>query len=90
VPREPLRGHLPGRGENRERDREVEAGALLAQIGWREVDRDPPQRPFELGTRDAASHPLASLSDSLVGKTDDRERRHTLLQVRFDLDRASL
>ena len=35
---------LPRRREHRERDREVEAGALLAQAGGREVDGDPPRR----------------------------------------------
>jgi hypothetical protein len=49
VLREPLRGKLPRRGEDRERDREVEARALLAQPGRREVDGDAAARPEPLG-----------------------------------------
>ena len=39
---------LARRGEDGERDRKIESRALLPQIGGREVDRDPPERPLEL------------------------------------------
>ncbi len=78
---------LPRRRQHRERDRDVEARALLAQVGRREVDGDSTERPFELGARDTAPDALLRLLARLVGKTDDRERRHAALQVCLDLDR---
>ena len=61
VPGERARRQLTRGGEHRQRDREVEPRSLLAQVGGREVDGDPAQRPLELGGRDTASHPLARL-----------------------------
>ena len=46
--------------------------------------------PLELGGGDAAAHPFLRLLARAVGKADDRERRHTLLQMRFDLDPARI
>ena len=44
VPVELVVRHLLRRGEHRERDRQVVAGAFLAQTGRREVHGDPPAR----------------------------------------------
>jgi len=76
---------LAGCGEHRERDRKVEAGALLPKPGRREIDRDPAKRPLELGARDATPYALFGLLASLVGKPDDREGRHAGLKVCFHL-----
>ena len=83
---EPLARDLPRGGEDRERDREIEAGAFLAQPRRGEVDRDPPQRPLELGGGDAAAHALLRLLAGAVGEPDDREPGHAALEVRLDLD----
>ena len=86
VPLELLARHLLRRGEHGERDRQVEAGALLAQAGRREVDGDAAARPLQLGGGDAAAHALARLLARLVRQPDDRERRHLAVHVRLHLD----
>ena len=83
---QPLRGELTRRGEHGERDRQVEAGALLAQLGRREVDRQPAKGELELGGRDPAPDALLRLLARAVGETDDRERRDAVLDVRLHLD----
>ena len=71
---EPLRRELPRGGEHGERDRQIESGALLAQRGGREVDRDPPvERPLERRRDDAAPDAVLRLLARAVGETDDRE-----------------
>ena len=77
-------------GEDRKRDRQVEARALLPQAGRREVDGDPPHREHELGRGDPAAHPFLCLLARAVGEADDRERRPGELQVRLDLDPARI
>jgi hypothetical protein len=37
-------GNLPGGGQNRQGDRQIEAPGFLGQIGRGEVDRDAPRR----------------------------------------------
>ena len=64
---------LPRRGEQRERDREVVAGAFLAQACRREVDGHPAAREVELGRGDAAAHARPRLRAGAVGEADDRE-----------------
>ncbi len=88
-------GQAPGRylmrrGEDREGDGKVVAGALLAQSGGRKVDRDPPKWPFELGARDPRADPLLRFLARLVGQANDGKRRHPTLQVGLDLDRPGL
>ena len=90
VPGERARRQLPRGGEHRQRDRQVEARSLLAQVGRCEVDRDPAQRPLELGGRDAAADALLRLLAGAVGEPDDRERRHAALEVGLDLDAARI
>ena len=89
----PHRGVLPERagrnlvrgGENGERDRQIEAGALLAQLRGRQVDGDAPERPDQLGRDDAAAHALLGLLAGAIGQPDDRKGGNSLLQVRLDL-----
>ena len=83
---EALARDLPGGGEDRQSDREVEPGALLPQARGSEIDRDSPQRPFELRRGDSAPHALLRLRARAVGKTDDREGGNAALQVGLDLD----
>jgi hypothetical protein len=83
-------GDLVRRGEDRERNREVEAGALLLQGGRGEVDRDavPAARPVELGGDDPALDALLRLLAGAVGQADDGEAGHAAVEVRLDLDTA--
>src|SRR5919204_4009283 len=84
-------GELPRGTEDCERDRQVETGPLLPQLGRGEVDSDTPTlRELELRGGDAASHPFLRLLASAVGKPDDRERGDPVLKVRLDLDAAGV
>lgn len=87
---EPFGRYLMRGSENRERDRQVEAGALLAETRRGEVDGDPPEGPFELGACDPAAYSFFRFLACLVGEADDRKRRHSTLEVGFHLDRARL
>ena len=83
---EPLGRNLPRRRQHRQRDREVEAGAFLAQPGRRKVDRDPLQRPLELRGADAAANAVLRLRAGPVGEPDDREAGQATVDVGLDLD----
>ena len=71
------RGDLLGAEEDPDRDREVERGAGLAQVGRGEVDGDPARRMAEPGVADRAADPLAGLLERGVGEPDDREPGQT-------------
>ncbi len=89
VPFQGRTRELVGRSKQRKRDRQVEAGAFLAQGGRGEIDRDAPHgRPLELGGGDPRADALLRLLAGAVGEPDDRERVDPPLQVCFDLDAA--
>jgi hypothetical protein len=90
VPAQRFGRHLPRRREHRQGDRQVEPRAFLTQLGGRKVDGDPPHRPFELGRRDPGANAFLGFLAGTVGQADDRERRHTELQVGLDLDAAGV
>ena len=92
VLEQPLRRELVRAGEQRERDREVEARPLLAQRRGREVDRDPVAAgPRQHRVDDAAVDAVLRLLAGAVGEPDDRERRQVGRdEVRLDLDPARL
>ena len=81
---------LLGGCEERERDRQVEARSLLAQLGRREVDRDAPVREAQLGGGDPTSDPLTRFLAGAVGKADDSEAGETVADVRLHVDPARL
>jgi hypothetical protein len=74
------------RRQNRQRDRKVVPGPLLAQPGRRQIDRDPPIRPLELGARDARTYALLRFLAGLVGQAHNGERGHASLEVSLNLD----
>ena len=78
-------------GEHRQRDRQVEARALLAEPCRGEVDGQArPARPLELGRSDAAADTVLRLLAGAVGEADDRECGCAALEVRLDLDPARI
>ncbi len=79
---------LPRCREHGERDRQVESRPLLAKVGGREVDGDPPQWPLELRRGNATPNPLLCLLTGPVGQTDNRKARQAVLKVRLDFDPA--
>ncbi len=91
VPLERFGRQLVGRCEHGQGDREIEPRPFFAQRRRREVDGDTALgRPLELGGGNAAPHPFLRLLARTVGEADDREGRHTLLQMCFDLDAARI
>ena len=82
--------HLARRGQDRERDREVVAGALLAKPRGREVDGDPAARELELRRDDPALDALPRLRARAVGKADDHECGRAAVDVSFHLDASRL
>jgi hypothetical protein len=89
VLREPVARDLARSGEERERDRDVEAGALLLQLRRREVDRAP-ARPAKMSGSEARADPMFRLLTGAVDEADERERRHGFDDVRLRLDTARL
>ena len=87
---EPSRRNLARRSEQRERDREVEAGALLAKLGRREIDGDPPRREVQFRCGDPRPDTLTGFLASTVGQPDDREARQAVANVRLDVDPTRL
>ena len=78
------------RGEDAERDRQVERRASFPHIGRRQVDRDPVGGELEPGIPDRALDAVAALADAGVGQADHRERRQTERHVHFDVHRAGV
>ena len=92
VLEQPLRRELVRARKQCERDRQVEAGSLLAQRRRREVDRDPVATgPRQHRVDNAAVHPVLGLLAGPVGEPDDRERGQLGRdEVRLDLHPARL
>jgi hypothetical protein len=82
--------HLLRSSEQRQRDRQVESGTLLAQLGRRKVDRDAARRKVQLGRGNPAADPLARLLAGAVGEPDDREAGNAVADVGFHVDAARL
>ena len=76
--------------EQRKRDRQIEPGALLAQPGGREVDCDPPFRPFAAGRTDPAADTVLGFLARAVRQADDREGGDAAMHLRLHLDAARL
>jgi hypothetical protein len=65
---------LTARGQEPDRDREVESRSPLRQARGRQVDRDPPLRQLEPLVAERGPHALPRLADGEVAQPDDRER----------------
>ena len=81
---------LAGGDEERDRERQVERRADLAQVGRREVDRDPLLRELVARVDDRRPDALARLAHRLVGEADDRERGQPEPDVGLDPDPPGL
>jgi hypothetical protein len=74
---ETLRRKLSRRTENGERDRKIEARALLAERCRGEIHREPlVERPLERRREDPAAHAVLGLLARAIGEPDDRKARH--------------
>jgi hypothetical protein len=90
VAAQPLRWELPGRGEDRAREREVEPRPRLGDVRGREVDGDPPRRELEARIEDRRPDALARLAYGGVREADDRERGQAGADVDLDRDVAGI
>ena len=88
--REGRRRHLPGRGQGRERQRQVVLRAGLAEVGGRQVGHDPAGRHGEGLVGEPGADALSRLLHRGVGEPDDGERRKARPQVDLDLDGGGL
>ena len=73
-------------GEHAERDREIEARPGFAEMGRREVDRDPLHRPFLVARENRGSDPFARFLDRRVGQSHQRELGKARGECDLDLD----
>jgi hypothetical protein len=71
-------------GENTERDRKIEASALLRELGWREIDRDAPGGKSEVAVHQGRAHPFPALTNLRVRETHDREARQAVAEMNLD------
>jgi len=78
------------RGEQPERDRQVEMRPLLGQVGGRQIDRDPLGRKRQPDRRQRRAHALTALGDRLVGKADDDEGGKPGAQLHLHFNAARL
>ena len=67
-------------------DGEVEAAALLGQVGRSEIDRDTPRRKLEAGVEQGAAHAVAAFLHGLFRQTDDIECRQAIGEMGLDAD----
>src|SRR5581483_8866231 len=81
---------LPRSRQQSKRDREVETGAFLPQLGRCEVDGDAARREAQLGGGDPASDPLTRFLAGAIGEADDREAGNAVANVRLDVDASRL
>ena len=77
-------GTAPEARQDAERDRQVEGGAHLAQVGRREVDGDARGRVVQAAVPDRALHPVAALAHRGIRQADHGEHRQAVRHVHLD------
>ncbi len=80
------RRNLPGRGQDAERDRQIEAAGFLRQIGRREIDGDPARRKFELRILQRRANAIARFAHLGLRQTDQVHGRKPAGQMHLDGD----
>ena len=79
------RADLTGGQQNSERDRQIEATALLGQIRGRETHRDAAGGEFEVRVEQRRAHPLLALLHHHGGEAHDAEHRQAAREAHFDV-----
>ena len=79
-------GDLAARGEDADRDREIECAATLLHVGRREIDRDASQRQLEPGVAERGGDALAPFLDGAKWQADRGEGRQPVGDVDLDVD----
>src|SRR6266516_6211361 len=80
-------GDQPGGGQQADSDRQIEAGALLGQVGRRKRDGDAPVRPVETRIGEGGADAVACLKHDGVAKADDTDGGQAPAEVDLDPDR---
>ena len=78
------------RGEDAERNREVERGAGLSHVGRRQIHRDPVGWKLEPGVADRGAHPIAALPNARIRQADHREAGKAERDVHLHVDRTRI
>jgi hypothetical protein len=81
---------LPRGSEDADGDRQVVPGAVLRQVGRRQVDRDAARRRLEATVAERTSDSLAGLLHLAAGKAHDRQRGQTERHVHLNADRDAV
>src|SRR5439155_22433448 len=79
---------LPRSEQERDRDRKVEAGALLSDVRGRQVDGDLSGRKLEAAVSKRREDALAAFPHGRVGQSHEREGRKSGPQVCPGFDAA--
>jgi len=77
---------LVRRGEDAQRDRQIEAARFLGQLGRREVDGDAPARDLEARVLQRGAHAVFRFAHLGVRQSHDIHGRQTVGQMDFDAD----
>ena len=77
---------LAAGGEDAQGDRQVEAAAVLGQVGRGQVDGDPARRELELRAVDGGAYPVLGFADRRFRQSDDAHRRQATAEVDLDPD----
>ena len=81
---------MAGRGEERERDRQIVGGAFLAEVRRREIDGDAAGRDLEAGVAERRADAILALADARVGEPDGLRVRDAGREVDLDLHRVGV
>ncbi len=79
-----------GGGEDAERDRQIERGAFLPQVGRRQIHRDSIVGKGKPGVANRSPHAFAALAHRRVREPDGGERGEPRRHVDLDADERSL
>src|SRR3546814_12092402 len=82
--RQRLHRHLPAGGGDAQRDRQVEAAAVLGQVGGGEVDGDRALRELELRATDRGAHAVARFAYRGLRQADHVHPRQAAGEVDLD------
>ena len=76
----------PGGGENAHRHGQVEGGAVLLDVGGRQIDGDAPHRELVARVADSRLDPVLAFLDRPLGQADGGKLRQPLADVHLDLN----
>lgn len=66
---------LSRRGQDTQRDRQIESATLFGQVGWRQIDGDTATGELELTVQDRAAHAILAFLDRRLRQPDDEQPR---------------